>query len=263
MEFYLLSESEEQPGKGLMEYISSHFPGSSIAWKQFNGISLPQEVEEVLRNAGEKGAVVVHSFLDGELRAEAKKQAWKLKVPIIDLLGPMLSKISSPENTYEESWRVGGVPSLEHNYYKKIEAIEFAVRCDDGKDLSALSRADLVLLGISRTSKTPLSIYLAHLGYKVANVPLVPEVIPPREIFSLPREKIVGLTIDPEVLRAIRRERLRVIKMPTAEYSNLERIYRELEFGKGIMERIGCLTLEVTGRSLEELATLILEKGEF
>ncbi len=263
MEVYLLSESEEQPGKGLVEYISSHFPGREVECRFYNDINSPQDVEEIFKTAGTNGAIIAHSFLDGEFRAEAKKQAWKLKVPLIDMLGPLLSKISTPEDSYEESWRVGGVPSLEHNYYKKIEAIEFAVRCDDGKDLSALSRADLVLIGISRTSKTPLSIYLAHLGYKVANVPLVPEVIPPRELFTLPREKIVGLIIDPEVLRSIRRERLRVIKMPAAEYSNLERIYHELEFGRGIMERIGCLSLEVTGRSLEELATLILEKGEF
>ncbi len=263
MVIYLLSESEEHPGRELVEFISANFPGRSIKYQNFGGLNFPQEVEEVLKTAGEKGAIVAHSFLDGELREEAKKQAWKLKVPLIDILGPFLSKISTPEESYGESWRVSGIPSLEKNYYKKIEAIEFAVRCDDGKDLSALSRADLVLIGVSRTSKTPLSIYLAHLGYKVANVPLVPEVIPPRELFTLPRKKIVGLTIDPEVLRSIRQERLRVIKMPAAEYSNLERIYREMEFGKGIMDRIGCLTLEVTGRSLEELATLILEKGEF
>ncbi len=263
MEIYLLAESQEQPGAELIEYISGHFSGEELSCRFFPGIGSPQEVEEVIKEAGNRGAVIAHSFLDGELRAEARKQAWKLRVQIVDLLGPLLNKITSPIEDWDREGKMAALPSLEENYYKKIEAIEFAVRCDDGQDLSALARADLVILGISRTSKTPLSIYLAHWGYRVANVPLVPEVFPPREIFSLTPSRIIGLTIDPEVLRSIRRERLRVIKMPAADYSTLDRIYKEMEFGQEIMKRIGCLTVEVTGRSLEELAAIILEKGAF
>jgi len=148
---------------------------------------------------------------------------------------------------------------LDEEYFRKIEAVEFAVKYDDGRDPKGIKRADIVLIGVSRTSKTPLSQYLALKRYKVANVPLVPESIPPEELFDIPKEKCFGLLISPEKLIDIRMERLRSLGLkPEAAYAQMDRINRELEYARNLYERIGCQVIDVTNKAVEETANLIL-----
>ena len=143
---------------------------------------------------------------------------------------------------------------------KKIEAVEFAVKYDDGQDTRGITYADIVILGVSRTSKTPLCMYLAHRGLKVANVPLVPEVKAPEEIFSLPRGKVVGLTVKPQVLHEIRTERLKTIGIGNkADYASFERILAELDYAEGIMKKIGCPIIDVSHKAVEETASKVLQ----
>ncbi|MBC7344124.1 MAG: kinase/pyrophosphorylase, partial [Clostridia bacterium] len=134
------------------------------------------------------------------------------------------------------------------------------VKCDDGKDPRGILMADLVLIGVSRTSKTPVCMYLAHKMIKTANVPLVPEVSPPEELFMIPSKKIIGLTISPHQLYEIRQERLKVLGLTQeAGYSSLERIMEELEYADAIMKRLGCRVIDVTNRAVEETASRVLE----
>ena len=137
---------------------------------------------------------------------------------------------------------------------------------DDGKDPRGLSRADVVLIGVSRTSKTPLAMFLAHKRLKVANLRLVPEVAPPDELFTLAPNKIVGLTITAEKLYEIRRERLKAMGLDEkASYAQLDRIKEELEYAENIMKKIGCPQIDVSNKAVEEIASNILEiiqKGE-
>lgn len=151
------------------------------------------------------------------------------------------------------------IRKLDEEYFKKIEAIEFAVKYDDGKDPRGVKWADIVLIGVSRTSKTPLAMYLAHHGFKVANVPIVPEVSPPEEIYQIPRNKCVGLTISPDKLNEVRRERLKSLGLNLeTNYASLERIFNELDFADGIMKRIGCPIIDVSNKAVEETANLII-----
>src|SRR5699024_2220953 len=137
--------------------------------------------------------------------------------------------------------------------------IEFAVKYDDGRDPRGIRKADIVLLGISRTSKTPLSMYLANRNIKVANVPLVMEVEPPKEIFEIPSKKIIGLTNSPESLNQIRTERLRALGLGVgANYASLERILDELEYAESIMKRIGCPVIDVSNKAIEETTENII-----
>ncbi len=153
----------------------------------------------------------------------------------------------------------GLIYRLDEEYFRKIEAVEFAVKYDDGRDPKGIKRADIVLIGVSRTSKTPLSQYLALKRYKVANVPLVPESIPPTELFDIPKEKCFGLLISPEKLIDIRMERLRSLGLkPEAAYAQMDRINRELEYARNLYERIGCQVIDVTNKAVEETANLIL-----
>ena len=156
--------------------------------------------------------------------------------------------------------QAGLIHSLDHDYFKRVEAVEFAVKYDDGKNPLGLLKADIVIIGVSRTSKTPLSMYLAHKRIKVANVPLVPELAPPEELFKVPPYKIIGLLIDPFKLNEIRAERLKTMGLSdTAVYADMNRINEELTYAKGIMRRLHCQIINVSNRAIEETAGIILE----
>jgi regulator of PEP synthase PpsR (kinase-PPPase family) len=156
----------------------------------------------------------------------------------------------------------GGQPVLDSSYFKRIEAIEFAVRFDDGVGAGGLKDADIVLVGVSRSSKTPLSIYLGYLGYKTANVPIVPGVDPPRELEEIDPRKIVGLTIEAESLAEIRGERARGLRGAKRRYADISEIYEELERAEQIHRRLGCPVIEVSNLAIEETARRIIRLVE-
>jgi regulator of PEP synthase PpsR (kinase-PPPase family) len=152
----------------------------------------------------------------------------------------------------------GVVHKLDDDYFRKVEAIEFAVKYDDGRDPRGILKADVILIGVSRTSKTPLSQYLAHKRLKVANVPIVPEVEPPEELFTVPSHRCFGLRITPEKLNDIRIERLKALGLNSeANYANISRIKQELDYFNNIIDRIGCRVVDVSNKAVEESANLI------
>lgn len=181
-------------------------------------------------------------------------------------MGPLLDTLISVSGKAPRL-EPGLIHKLDEEYFRRVEAIEFAVKYDDGKDPRGILHADIVLIGISRTSKTPLCMYLAHKRIKAANIPLIPEVAPPEEIFSLPRNKIIGLTAKPEVLTPIRQERLKSLGLAAnADYASMERIFKEIEYAEGIMRRIGCPIIDVSNRAVEEAASKVLQifyRGEW
>ena len=150
---------------------------------------------------------------------------------------------------------------LDSSYFKRIAAIEFAVRYDDGAAARELPQADIVLVGVSRSSKTPLSMYLAYLGYKTANVPIVKGIEPPPELWKVDPAKVVGLTIDPEALAGIRGERVRGMG-GGGRYADLAEIYEELEYAESIYQRLGCPVIEVSNLAIEETARRIVRLVE-
>jgi hypothetical protein len=146
------------------------------------------------------------------------------------------------------------------NYFDRISAMEFAVMYDDGKDPKGFLEADVVLLGVSRTSKTPLSLFLANKNLKVANLPLVPQTHIPDEIYKVDPKKIIGLTNDPSVLNEIRRQRMIAYGLnPDTTYSNMDSINAELDAANKLYKKLGCYVINVAHRSIEETAALIME----
>lgn len=153
----------------------------------------------------------------------------------------------------------GIIHRLDEEYFKKVEAIEFAVRYDDGKNPAGFKKADIVLVGVSRTSKTPLSMYMAHKKYKVANLPLVPEVQLPHEIFEVPPYRLIGLIIDPYKLNSIRSERMKALGFSgTANYTDIDRIEDELAYAKEVMRQLHCPVIDVSNKAIEETASRIM-----
>ncbi|GGE74393.1 pyruvate, water dikinase regulatory protein [Priestia taiwanensis] len=217
-------------------------------------------IAEVVSLAKTNGAIIAFTLVKPDMRAFLVEEAAKENVEVFDIIGPLIEKIQKKSNIYPRC-EPGVVRRLDADYFKKVEAIEFAVKYDDGRDPRGILRADIVLVGVSRTSKTPLSQYLAHKRLKVANVPLVPEVDPPEELFLVDKSKCFGLKISPEKLNSIRTERLKSLGLnEEASYARIERIQEELAHFEKVVNRIGCQVIDVTNKAVEETANTIMNK---
>lgn len=256
---YILSDSVGETAELVAKAAISQFNGSEVDIRRTPFVNDEQTICEVVAEAKENGGIIVHTVIMPYLRNLVRQHAKKAGVPQVDVMGPAMdafSKVMPNEPRLEP----GLVRKMDAQYFRRVEAIEFAVKYDDGKDPRGLGLADLVLVGVSRTSKTPLSMFLAHKLIKVANVPLVPEVQLPEELFELERNKVVGLTISPNQLYEIRKERLLSLGLRhQSSYASLDRILAELEYSEGIMKRLGCPIFDVTNRAVEETAGKLLE----
>lgn len=212
-----------------------------------------------MEEASAFNSVIAYTLVLPELREILVNEAAKYGIPTVDIMTPMLEALAAVVHR-RPKLEPGLVRRMDDDYFRKVEAIEFAVKYDDGKDPRGIIRADLVVIGVSRTSKTPLCMYLAHKRIKAANLPLVPEVAPPEEIYSLPSHRLIGLTIQPKQLNEIRRERLKTLGLTSrADYASMDRILKELEYAEKIMKKAGCSVIDVTNKAVEETATRVLE----
>ena len=238
---------------------ASQFNHGGVEIRRVPYVSSPAEIAEVVEEASGCPSVIAYTLVLPGLREVLVYEAEKRGIPAVDIMTPMLEALSSVVHR-RPKLEPGLVRKMDEEYFKKVDAIEFAVKYDDGKDPRGILRADVVVIGVSRTSKTPLCMYLAHKGIKAANVPLVPEVAPPEEIFMLPPHKLIGLVIQPAQLNEIRRERLKTLGLTsTADYASMERILKELEYAENIMKKAGCSVIDVTNKAVEETATRVLE----
>ena len=207
-------------------------------------------------------AVVVYTLVKPELRDAMRTLCRRARLHYCDLLGQPIEAVARVSGM-AATMSPGSRPPLNSAYFKRMEAIEFAVRFDDGVG-RGLHDADIVLVGVSRTSKTPLSIYLGFLGHKAANVPVVKGISPPKELFDVDRRKVVGLTIDPNRLVEIRRARVRTMGggARNRQYAELLEIYEELDQAKKVHRRLGCPVIDISELSIEETAHRVLRVVE-
>ncbi len=256
---YVISDSLGETGEKLAHAAISQFDQEDIDVIRVPFVRHCDQLRDIVAEAEEKGAVICHTLVSPDLRETIDELSREHHVRYVDLLGPMLDAVSSIAKT-KPRMKPGLIHKLDEEYFKKVEAIEFAVKYDDGKNPSGFEKADIVLIGVSRTSKTPMSMYLAHKKYKVANLPLVPEVALPEEIFRVPPYRIVGLIIDPYKLNTIRTERMKALGFSgTANYTDIARIEDELAYAKAVMRQLHCVVLDVSNRAIEETASRIIE----
>lgn len=244
------------------------------AYRQFEGIdakiirrgrvTTEKKVKEVISDAKSKDGVILFTMVSQALRRMMLDEAKKENVIAMDVMGPALDMLAlyfhklpsdEPGLQYRET----------QNYFNRVEAVEFAVRHDEGLDVDGFDKADLVLLGISRTSKTPLSIYLALQGLRCANYPLVAGMELPAKILELDRKKLVGLVVHPEKLSLMRTERLKNLGRPnTEDYAQETHIQKEMEFAQRIFTETlgGIYTVDVTGKAIEEVASEIIQQRQ-
>lgn len=259
MMVFVVSDSIGETAERVARAAASQFREQAFDFKRVPYTVSKESLDEIITEASSLRSLIVHTLVCPELREYLNHLASEHKLPCVDIMGPTLDAISRVSK-YAPRLQPGLVHQLDEEYYREIEAVEFAVKYDDGKDPRGLLKADVVLIGVSRTSKTPLSMYLAHRGHRVANVPLVPEVSPPEELFMLPPERIIGLTISETQLKHIREERLKVLGLqPSANYASDQRIQEELGYAHSIMRKLGCHVIDVTQRAVEESASQVME----
>jgi regulator of PEP synthase PpsR (kinase-PPPase family) len=256
---YALSDSIGETAEMIARATASQFNEDDFEIIRIPYIKSIQQIQKIIEEATLHNSVICHTIVDPELRGALLAQADQVDIPAIDVMGQMIHAVENVSGLIPKL-KPGLIHRLDEDYFKRVEAVEFAVKYDDGKNPWGLLKADIVLVGVSRTSKTPLSMYLAHKKIKVANVPMVPEVAPPEQLFKVPTERIVGLIIDPAKLNGIRAERLTSMGLdPSACYADFERITQEVEYAKGIMKQLKCPIIDVSNKAIEETANKIME----
>ncbi len=256
VELHIVSDSTGETAARLVAALEAQFPEQPFEEVRHPQIETLDDLQLAVTRAKGRPAVMVYTLVDRELREAMRTLCRSARVHYCDLLGHPIEAIAKVSGMAAKM-KPGARPPLNSTYFKRMEAIEFAVRFDDGVG-SGLTEADIVLVGVSRTSKTPLSIYLGYLGHKAANVPIVKGITPPEELFEIDQTKIVGLTIDAERLAEIRSVRVRSMGGTNRQYAEMVEIYDELEEAAALHRRLGCPVIDVTGLSIEETAHRIV-----
>lgn len=256
---YIISDSIGETAELVARAAASQYDHGEVDIRRVPYVNDPQEIPEIVEEASAFHSLIAYTLVLPELREILVREAGRYGIPTVDIMTPMMDAVGAVVKR-PPKLEPGLVRKMDDEYFRKVEAIEFAVKYDDGKDPRGITRADLVVVGVSRTSKTPLCMYLAHKRIKAANVPLVPEVAPPEEIFRLPPHKLIGLIIRPTQLNEIRRERLKTLGLTSnADYASMERILKELDYAESIMKKAGCSIIDVTNKAVEETASRVLE----
>jgi regulator of PEP synthase PpsR (kinase-PPPase family) len=256
---YVVSDSIGETAEFVVKAVSSQFNSGHMDIRRVPFVNDVETIREVLEEASLGKAMIAYTLVLPELRRVIREESKKLNIIAVDVMGPMMDAFSKLIGV-DPHMEPGLIRRLDEEYFRRVAAIEFAVKYDDGKDPRGILLADVVLIGVSRTSKTPLSMYLANKHLKVANLPLVPEVEPPEELFWIPAGKIIGLTIKPRQLSEIRKERLKALGLHgQANYASCERILEELDYAEKIMRKLGCPIFDVSNKAVEEVANKILQ----
>jgi len=256
VELHIVSDATGETATRLVMALEAQFPNETFEEIRHPRVEAVEDLQLAVERAKGRPAVLVYTLVQPELREEMRVLCRRAKVHYCDILGPPLASIAKVSGTGAQM-KPGARPPLNSAYFKRMAAIEFAVKYDDGLGAAGLREADIVLVGVSRTSKTPLSMYLGYMGYKTANVPIVKGIEPPKELYEVEREKIVGLTISAERLAEIRTERIRWMR-GGRHYADLAEIYEELDYASSIHRKLGCPVLEVSELSIEEISLRIV-----
>lgn len=263
IEIHLVSDSTGDTASRVARAVQAQFSASPVSIVRHPRVTTVQGLQDVIGRltAGSRSAVFF-TLIDTALRERATELCERSGIPSCDLLGAPLEALQVASGVTAEM--VPGRPvALEIDYFQRVAAMEFAVKHDDGLSGEGLADADIVIIGVSRTGKTPLSMYLGYLGYKTANTPLVPGVEPPKELFRIDRAKIVGLTIDAERLQRIRGRRLRAMGGRTRNnYADLGKILEELDECQQVFRRLGCPVIDVSNLAVEESALRVINLCE-
>jgi regulator of PEP synthase PpsR (kinase-PPPase family) len=256
---FVISDATGETAEKVVRAALLQFTNVPVSVRMYTRVRLEAEMRSIIGRAKQVHALVVFTVVSTSHRELLRRLCDEENVDAVDLIGTLMAKLSSYLGAQPK-----GVPGLLHTlsdeYFRRVEAVEFTVRNDDGREPRNLPKADLVLVGISRTSKTPLSTFLAQKGLKVSNVPLVLGIEPPKELFEIDQEKIFGLTIKAEALLQIRQARLKHLGMPPdTSYGQRDHISQEIAYAQALFRKQPSWpVIDITGKAVEETAADIL-----
>ena len=263
-EIYLISDSTGETIDRIFIALKSQFPDFKYNINNFSFTRTQNQIKEIIKNAkNSKNTILLYTLVDNNLSEYLLKHARVNNIPCFGVLGELISNFSMLLKQKSLN-----IPSRQHKlndeYYDRVEAIQFTIRHDDGKETDDIEESDIIILGVSRTSKTPTSIYLANRGYKTSNIPLVNEKSIPEKIKKHNKKIcIVGLTTDPERLIDLRKNRMRSLKeRENTNYTNIKMISNEVKLAKETFKKFNWPVIDVTRKSVEETAAAIIKIHE-
>ena len=255
---HLISDATGETLYSIAKATCAQFSGVEPIEHVYALVRSTKQLDRAMLGVAENKGVVMCTMMNTDLRAALEERCNDLGVPCIHVLDQVLSALGAALGT-EISHKTGGQHEMDAEYFKRMEALNYTMQHDDGLGVEDLGKADIVLLGVSRTSKTPTCIYLAHRGIKAANIPIVPQIELPEAIETLKVPLVVGLVSSPDRLVKIRRNRLLSLKQdPDTDYVDLEAVRSETAFARQLFARQGWPVIDVTRRSVEETAAAIL-----
>lgn len=257
--FYIISDSVGETALRATNATLAQFPNlNNIRMKRFPFINILDELHPILEEAAKADAIVITTLVNDQLEDYANNFCKQHQLVYHNVIDPMLNLVAE-KTGMTASEQSGSLHRLDDHYFDRIQAIEFAVKYDDGKNKKGFELADIVLLGVSRSSKTPLSMYLANKSYKVANLPIFPEVHIPDEIFQADHRRIFGLIASPLYIQNIRKKRVEMMGLgDSATYSSLERVKHELMYADDLYHRLNATVINIENQSIEELSEQII-----
>lgn len=251
---YIVSGGMGTSGEQLAKTALAQFDGTEVPVEIVPHVTRQAVLEDVVTRAEANGGIIVHTLVNADLRETLQALARDHNVPAVDLIGPLLLQVARLVDQQPRG-EPGLYRQLREDYFRRIEAIEFTVDHDDGRKPHELDQAEIVLAGVSRVGKTPLSMYLSTRGWKVANVPLIPRVEPPAQLFTIDRRRVVGLMIDPAQLIAYRRRRQAKLNVPGASpYVDPDALQDEVVYAKRLCRQGGFALVDITDKPIEESA---------
>lgn len=257
-QIFILSDATGDTASRVVRAALKQFVGEDVQIKRYPNVLRPSEIRSILKEAAKGQTLVAHTFAAGPLRQAIEDECAASRIEALDLLGPLLATLEEFLHSKAQE-KPGLLHQIDEGYFRRIDAVEFAVMHDDGKHLDGLKHADFVLVGLSRTGKTPLSVYLALEGWRVGNVPLVHEQPIPKEVLDLPKTKVVGLVLDPHRLSQVRKARLEYLAPGRAmEYDDEEVVREEVQWSRRLFARHGIRFVDVTEKAIEESAHQVL-----
>ncbi len=257
---YLVSDSTGETLDRIFLSLKSQFSNFEYVKKEYAFVRTEQQIDKIIKECTElSNSLILYTIVETKLAKYISSKSEKNSVPCFGVLGNLILSFSKLLNQ-----KAIHKPSAQHvlddDYYKRIEAIQYTMSHDDGRNLDDLDKADVILLGVSRTSKTPTSIYLANRGYKTINIPLVLDQKIPKGLIANNKACIIGLVADPERLADIRRNRVAIMKDNNLrEYTDIDFIKKEVEDSKELFKKNSWPIIDVTRRSVEETAASILK----
>jgi regulator of PEP synthase PpsR (kinase-PPPase family) len=257
---FIISDGTGETASTMIRAALVQYADKDVSIIRHKNIRSEAQIQPIIEEVFERRGLIVYTVVSASLRKKIHELAQAKGIPSMDLLGPILNSLDTFFGLSSSTQgQAGLLRAVDEQYFKRIEAIEYTVKHDDGKSLSALAKADIVLVGISRTSKTPLSIFLSHKGWKVANIPVVLNQPVPEAVFQVDQRKVVGLIIDIDSLQRIRKNRLEKFGQdPGGEYASMSHIAQEIEYANEIFKKNKRWPVfNVTERALEETAAEI------